>query len=500
MLRIAVICLLFSFVNSKNCTLSRDELKKLENTLSLALDFAKKNVDINENAIICVGSARAGKSTLINYLIGNPLKGESISKYESLKISKADNSPGPEIGQGPTSKTKEPTKYSMPKFRNTVVWDSPGFHDNRGESQDISNSFYIYQLLKTVKNLKIVVVVDYNILLTDTSSQMTSLLNSLENLFGNNFKHIFSSTSMVFSKVPYDKSNKESMELIKSKLQYNYIDSELSMSENAKNFLKYVVQHKESIAFFKSARKVGLINSKEIGYNIIESINASKILNKQLLQDVKPSMSESSRNCLSETLDIILLNPLYDHLESVTNEIIKIINDYDTQVKDSKQLNVIENKLKEIKSVLKKAKEVNNNLIEQFNFYTSINDKIKTRIENYDLVKKVELIDFLDNLLNVTKKKDTEILVNLKSSALIAQVDSVLSNIRLQYLKQNTADKQTELEDFRNKFEALKNISKFKNTTESQPEAITKEVFKPNLLVPVFSLVAFLIICFFLID
>jgi len=43
-----------------------------------------------------------------------------------------------------------------------VVWDCPGYNDNRGLTQDIANSFYIKNLFEKASSAKIIVVTDFN--------------------------------------------------------------------------------------------------------------------------------------------------------------------------------------------------------------------------------------------------------------------------------------------------------------------------------------------------
>ncbi|XP_043465142.1 uncharacterized protein LOC122500323 isoform X2 [Leptopilina heterotoma] len=62
----------------------------VENKLVEALLDASEYITTNakyEDAAICIGSTRSGKSTLINALIGNRLKAERIGRGNFLKIS-----------------------------------------------------------------------------------------------------------------------------------------------------------------------------------------------------------------------------------------------------------------------------------------------------------------------------------------------------------------------------------------------------------------------------
>ncbi|XP_043466810.1 uncharacterized protein LOC122501425 isoform X4 [Leptopilina heterotoma] len=145
MIRIVFICILIALVSSKDCELSDRTVENLQQELELSRIKLKNQTSDKEDAAICIGTARSGKSTLINYLIRNKLKG--VRKYLEFVLEKNDsNSIGPEIGSESESVTTEPSKWISTHFSNLAIWDTPGFGDTRGVKQDIINSYYIYNL------------------------------------------------------------------------------------------------------------------------------------------------------------------------------------------------------------------------------------------------------------------------------------------------------------------------------------------------------------------
>lgn len=62
--------------------------------------------------------------------------------------------------------------------------------------KDIIYAFSLYQLVKNVMSLKIILVIDINNIAEDNTQQFRLFLNALEKHFGNKFKDYFSSISI----------------------------------------------------------------------------------------------------------------------------------------------------------------------------------------------------------------------------------------------------------------------------------------------------------------
>ena len=72
-----------------------------------------------------------------------------------------DNSKkGPKIGTKSVSETTYPSRYNTDDYG--VVWDCPGYNDNRGLTQDIANSFYVKNLFEKAASVRVLVVTDFN--------------------------------------------------------------------------------------------------------------------------------------------------------------------------------------------------------------------------------------------------------------------------------------------------------------------------------------------------
>ena len=93
------------------------------------------------------------------------------------------NTDGPKIGTKSVSETTYPSWYKTDDFG--VVWDCPGYNDNRGLTQDIVNSFYIKYLFEKAASVKVLVVTDFSDIYNDDVTRFLDLLNVLISTFGN---------------------------------------------------------------------------------------------------------------------------------------------------------------------------------------------------------------------------------------------------------------------------------------------------------------------------
>lgn len=102
MLKIVIICLMLSELDiCEGGTLTSTDIEQLRIAFKYSSDYIEREIKGgNENAVIVIGTARSGKSTLINYLMGNKLIAHR-TKNNQISIDKYDNtSYGPIIGIG----------------------------------------------------------------------------------------------------------------------------------------------------------------------------------------------------------------------------------------------------------------------------------------------------------------------------------------------------------------------------------------------------------------
>ncbi|XP_043483460.1 uncharacterized protein LOC122511950 [Leptopilina heterotoma] len=360
MTRIGIFFLLISWTYCEYCYLSDRELTELETAFFESENYSTR-IGSNEDAIICLGATRSGKSTLINYLMGNELKGIQNSKYAEHKIVQANNeSIGPEIGQGPTSKTTIPTKWTSNKLLGYSIFDAPGFDDNRGPVQDITNSFYLYLLMRNVKSLKFVLVIDFGDIERDTTIPFLKLLHNFENFFGDKFAMFFSSISVIFTKVPSEIDETEvDIEMIKHLLNKTAVAIKNVSSTKVNNFLEYIIKNSRDIALFRKAESKR-IDSFDNDFNIFPAIINTISVNRSVLQNIAPSVSTKSLVCLFHAKNKWISKTDFNKIQqSLLNLFISILSDWEIPKNNTNGLLIIyrRERLIDIKKLLNNSIE-----------------------------------------------------------------------------------------------------------------------------------------------
>ncbi|XP_043466811.1 uncharacterized protein LOC122501426 [Leptopilina heterotoma] len=395
MIAMLIICMVVPMMNCQNCTIKEDDILEI----SKMLDETVIMRDFNE--AICIGSARSGKSALINYLIGNKLMVKK-QRYNTILVKADENSLGPEIGSTSVSKTLHPTKWTSRKLSNLTIWDTPGFEDNRGEIQDIINAFCIYSLVKNIKSVKFIAVISFDVINDDYTKPFTTFLNNLEELFGEMFENVFDSITIIFSKVPFRLFDQQvDNEFINNRLRRYSSSTEIQIDTVSRKFLKYIVNNRNHVGIF---RKVNDNNDiLHIDDNIFQSIENSYFTSTNSLNDLHPVISKTSKICLHKIRDNFLKPDILTKLEivvlSVCSEKIKNLNDSSMFV-DEKTVMGIRNKLIAIEQVLLDA--VSNTTIyeKKIQLIETIDVRIKVVIEENNLLNYYKLNRFTDYCLN----------------------------------------------------------------------------------------------------
>ncbi|XP_043467446.1 uncharacterized protein LOC122501779 [Leptopilina heterotoma] len=465
---IAIFFAIILIVNCNNHEFVEEDLKHLETALVESSKYMSKEVK-EEDVIICIGATRAGKSTLINYLIDNKLKAEKVSYFQSTTISKVDNqSLGPEIGIGSASKTTIPTRWTSGKLPNVAIWDAPGFDDNRGALQDITNAFYTYQLLQKVKSLRIVVVVDINDILHDNIKPFLSVVKALEDLFGNKMRDFFTSISIIFTKVPDTLENVSvDMSFINEKLSYQILSSsDMQLSQVLKDFVQFLIQNNNHIAFFKRP-KIGPVTSA-IDVNIFPVIKNCKQIDANSLKEINPSISEYSRICLFKIRDTLYSTQSFQDFQNILISIIdKKVNDLSAisdAIGSENLINQIKNDYTAINTVLHDAIFLAKSFPEKVKVLSAIDNIIVRKVEEHNLFEKFRLMEFVDKLLNLKESIQLDIGIQTVLKSLMLKVQeninsaqtkiNSISQQRIQIQQMEQAQKQQkELEELHRRLE-----------------------------------------------
>ncbi|XP_043466934.1 uncharacterized protein LOC122501492 [Leptopilina heterotoma] len=410
MIKIAFICLLLTIVNSEGQELNNNNLEKIRISLSEAKKIMKDQL-VKEDAAILFSNPKAGKSTLVNYLIGSKLKGTKspLSEEEIIVVKSNNQSKGPEIGIGSLSKTTIPTKWKSTILPNLALWDTPAFFDNRGLVQDVTNAYYLYKLLKSVKSLKIILVVDIQDLNRGNVQMFLSLLNAIEALFGNNFKSFFPSVSVIFSKVPETIDEiPVDFKYISNKLENVFLHPKLKSFKNSKNFIQYIIDNNDRIALFKKMSKETKVSS-DIDVNILSVIKNSKIIDESSLKDTHPHISDSSMIMLYEATEELLPISKMDQIENIASQaLLEDRNNIENLIDEENS-----NKIKSIKDELtNKKNSFSHSLIGENDIYRkmpillSFHDDLKKLNEEDKILDKIELINYIETILNIIISKD----------------------------------------------------------------------------------------------
>jgi ABC-type cobalamin/Fe3+-siderophores transport system ATPase subunit len=93
-----------------------------------------------EKCVVLIGDTGEGKTTLLNYIANNQLKGV-LTSLDNHIIKAVEPSEHMKIGTGPSSETNFPQKWESPE--GILFWDCPGFRDTNGLEQDVLNGFNI---------------------------------------------------------------------------------------------------------------------------------------------------------------------------------------------------------------------------------------------------------------------------------------------------------------------------------------------------------------------
>ncbi len=255
----------------------------------------------NENsAVIVLGNTKSGKSTLVNYLMGNDLS--CTKKGPKLLISKAkEEYDGPKIGIELSSETKYPASWSSKDFINQTIWDCPGFNDTRSATHDIINAFYIKELLIRVKSAKFVIVCDIADIRGNDCTKFKNMLESIQAIFNihvddtSKMEYFLNAMTLVFFKTHYSSGGAEEDHEVVSSYLEEVISSNVLTDEWQRKVVEYFVEHGNKVGLFKCIPANYHGDGRDMEVNLIEGINNAQVVKSDVLADVSPVMSDKAR-------------------------------------------------------------------------------------------------------------------------------------------------------------------------------------------------------------
>ena len=123
-----------------------------------------------KRAIMVLGLTGVGKSTLINYINGIPLKCTRINGVWRLDFANITNATITnfkcdflKIGHSKSETLYPATCTPSNNGQQGVTYiDTPGYQDNRGFEIEIGNSFFREEILRHVEELKFLIMISYD--------------------------------------------------------------------------------------------------------------------------------------------------------------------------------------------------------------------------------------------------------------------------------------------------------------------------------------------------
>ncbi len=164
---------------------------------------------INKPVVLFVGNTGSGKSTLVNYLEGCEMY-EAIGELGSTVQAK---NPIARIGDEFSSETFGVHAYPGRSF---TYCDCPGFLESRGTGYDIANALSIQNVAtNSLAVLGIVVVLNYNSLITDKGAGLRQTAENLRLMLKNNIDEHLNSILLIITRAPANRT----VEMIKSNIK-----------------------------------------------------------------------------------------------------------------------------------------------------------------------------------------------------------------------------------------------------------------------------------------
>ena len=278
-----------------------------------------------EKGILLLGKTGSGKSTLATIMAGRKLQAIRDEEEGGLIIDALNPLKDIIISNSKVAETRIPNKCIAGDI---VIWDCPGFHDNRGIAQEIVNGFYIKRLFETTKALKFVLVIPESALSSNRGVDFIDTVNQLIRSF-TDVSVMDRCISLVVTTVPIDK---EVINITKS--------IERITSQNTKlapEVIKTIGYLLKSVHIFHKPTSEGPF---EIEYDFLAAINESIRYAVDVSDYARISISDASMDYVHHILKTaqskfseivgIILNTASESHGCITNPNNRLTGSYKT--------------------------------------------------------------------------------------------------------------------------------------------------------------------------
>lgn len=377
----------------------------------------------NYTRVILLGASGASKSALCNALVGDQLR---INEREGGKTYLTCPNPKFKMGHQMIAETSDPNIY-VDNANKLIICDAPGFDDNRGDDQDIINSFAINQLFD--ENAKIKIIYVFSIHEGDISNGRG--------------KNVVQNMKRIFNMIPNEELLKKAMCLVISHGKKNEEKSLLkSLRSQPDPFFKKMITYyydnmKEKVFAFPQAlvnHKGGLyyFPDRERLINFLQTSPVSHLPHRVVLGDKAQNLVhiivQNYGTIDKFTLELINnCKPMYE----IQNAPLNVLNEwkmsYNQIVENINSIKTPHDLAVLIEKSIKHPERISRN-VEKIRYYQSIFDFMNS-IDNFGknknaIDKKVyslfrnekELIDEKINLINSNQKLAKSNQENIKKS------------------------------------------------------------------------------------
>jgi len=242
-----------------------------------------------QKAVIVLGSTGSGKTTLIEFLMGQKLEAIKVDNKLQCEL----RSESEKIGSDYTSKTLFPNYYEDDK-NSIIYWDLPGYLDTRGAEYDVVNSFLIHKIFESSTEVKMLLVIAESSLETDRGQAFLFPFEIISKMFENSENDkISNSATVVISKAEKYENLAKEVEKFLSSLE----KKEYKIKEFFKNILR-----DGRIKKFSVPKNIGMFTQNNEKFEILEAIKHSEYLYKP---KVDLATSPKAQNMLMKFTDCL---------------------------------------------------------------------------------------------------------------------------------------------------------------------------------------------------
>lgn len=313
----------------------------------------------------------------MNYVTSKKLKAEFLGTglRKGIKLVQLDQDDGPKIGHSATAETALPSRWKGVSSTR-VIWDAPGWDDNRGEDQDIINAYCVQQLLAAADSVKFVFVSDIADLSGDNVKQFMDFLNKICIILPNIDKFVHN-VGIIFTKVEHNITIEQIVETLRDEI----LKSDMQISDSVKNLIQSFVDSSERIGLFIKPEKEGFVEIGSLDHKgqVSRVIKRIEKISKNELQEIQFGLSLESK---------IFLNESYKFLDTKKG-FISLLD------------GIIQVYSQKVETIIKELKKSHNKEIQHEKNMEVLSD-LKSEIQSLNKLEILELSEFLRLLGNIS--------------------------------------------------------------------------------------------------